>query len=157
MTAPLGWALAVLAVAVGYIGWGWPGVALAITVVVFWLLLQFSRALRVLREASGRPVGSVDNAVMLHAKLHRGLRLPQILKFTRSLGRKEPGPEGAASGAEERFTWTDAAGDSVQAVLRDGRLSEWTLLRAAAAGPTAQPPPPSPGPATEQSPGGPGT
>lgn len=127
--ATLGWALAVLGVAAGYVGWGWPGVALAVTVVAFWLLLQFNRALRVLREASGRPVGSVDNAVMLHARLHRGMRLPQILKLTRSLGRKEPAQPHSAP---ERFAWADAAGDSVQAVLVDGRLAEWTLTRAPA-------------------------
>jgi hypothetical protein len=48
-SALVGWALAVAAVAAGYVGYGWPGVVLAVTVVVFWLLLQFSRALRVMR------------------------------------------------------------------------------------------------------------
>ncbi|MBL8290068.1 MAG: hypothetical protein JNL85_18930 [Rubrivivax sp.] len=165
MNAALGWGLAALAVAAGFIGWGWPGVALALTVIVFWLLLQFSRSLRVLREASGRPVGSVDNAVMLHAKLHRGLRLPQILRLTRSLGRKEPVPQAGATGAapggpgasvEERFSWADAGGDSVLAVLRDGRLAEWTLTRRAA-GPGAPAPPPQPQAATSGSGDAPGT
>jgi hypothetical protein len=44
-------------------------VVLAVTVVVFWLLLQFSRALRVMRRPPARPVGTVPNAVMLHARL----------------------------------------------------------------------------------------
>jgi len=53
MTAWVGWGLAVAALAVGYASYGWPGVVLALGVVVFWLLLQFSRALRALRLASG--------------------------------------------------------------------------------------------------------
>src|SRR5687767_15874082 len=84
----IGWALAALAVAVGYLQWGWQGVVLAVTVIVFWLLLQFSRALRVLRNAGQSPVGEVPNAVMLHAKLQRGQRLPEILRVTKSLGKK---------------------------------------------------------------------
>lgn len=138
MNATLGWALALLAFVAGYVGYGWRGVLLAFTVVAFWLLLQFSRSLRVLREAAGRPVGSVDNAVMLHSRLQAGMRLPQILKLTRSLGHQR------AEGGEEIFTWADAGGDSVQARLRDGRLAAWTLQRAdasPAAGPSVQPGP----------------
>jgi len=124
MSAAIGWGLALLAFVAGYVGYGWRGVALAATVVVFWLLLQFSRSLRVLREAAGRPVGSIDSAVMLHARMHAGMRLPQLLRLTRSLGRQ------GAEGADETFTWTDAAGDSVTARLRDGQLQAWTLHRA---------------------------
>ena len=137
MNATLGWGLALLAFVAGYVGYGWRGMLLALTVVGFWLLLQFSRSLRVLRDAAGRPVGSVDNAVMLHAKLHAGMRLPQILKLTKSLGTKsadEPGEPG------ESFGWADAAGDSVRVQLREGRLAAWTLQRAGD--------PRTPGPAT---------
>lgn len=109
----------------GYVGYGWRGVVLALTVVAFWLLLQFSRSLRVLREAAGRPVGSIDSAVMLHARMHAGMRLPQLLRLTRSLGRQ------GAEGDDETFTWTDAAGDSVTARLRGGQLRAWSLQRAA--------------------------
>jgi hypothetical protein len=125
-SALTGWALAVAAVVVGYLGYGWRGVALAATVTAFWLLLQFSRALRVLRTASANPVGQVRNAVMFHAKLHKGMRLPALLKITQSLGRKLDGP---ADGQAETFVWTDAAGDAVQAHLQGGRLTEWQLQR----------------------------
>jgi hypothetical protein len=121
----LGWALAVLAVAAGYQGWGWAGVALAVTVIAFWLLLEFSRSLRVLREAAGAPVGSVANAVMLNAKLEAGMRLPQILKLTRSLGRP-------VSQEPEVWAWADAAGDEVQVTLRAGLVAAWELKRAGA-------------------------
>ena len=127
MSNAMGWGLALGALAVGYTGYGWRGVALAVTVIIFWLLLQFSRALRALRNAAGRPVGVVDNAVMLHAKLNAGMRLPQILGLTRSLGNKLADPP------DEAFSWADAAGDSVRVQLRHGRLSAWTLQRAAEA------------------------
>ncbi|MCW5661215.1 MAG: hypothetical protein KIT60_26230 [Burkholderiaceae bacterium] len=120
----LGWALAALAVAIGYAQWGWQGVVLAVTMIVFWLLLQFSRALRVLRRAGAAPVGQVPNAVMLHAKLQRGQRLPQVLAVTKSLGTK-------VSDDPETFEWRDAGGDAVRIELRDGKVDRWTLLRAA--------------------------
>jgi len=122
----IGWALAALAVAVGYLQWGWQGVVLAVTVIVFWLLLQFSRALRVLRHAGESPLGAVPNAVMLHAKLQRGQRLPEILKVTKSLGKK-------VADAPETFEWRDAGGDAVRIELRNGKLEQWALLRASEA------------------------
>ena len=126
MNATVGWLLAAVAVAVGYVGYGWGGVVLAISVVVFWLLLQFSRAVRVMRDAAGRPVGTVDSAVMLQARLHKGQTLAQMIKLTRSLGEKR-------GDDPERYAWTDPAGDEVQVTLRDGRLAEWQLVRAAPA------------------------
>ncbi len=123
MNPLFGWALAVIAVAVGYVSWGWQGVVLAVSVVVFWLLLQFSRALRVMRQAAERPVGHVDNAVMLQARLKPGLLMMDILKLTRSLGQKvvdEP----------ETWVWTDGGGDRVRVEMRDGRSATVVLERA---------------------------
>jgi hypothetical protein len=120
--ALLGWALAVAAIAIGWVQWGWQGVVLAATVIVFWLLLQFSRALRVLRAAGQAPVGHVASAAMLNAKLHQGMRLPQILALTKSLGRK-------IADDPETFEWTDPGGDRVRLELRRARLAVWTLLR----------------------------
>ena len=126
LTNPVvGWALAALAIAIGYVQWGWSGVVLAFTMIVFWLLLQFSRALRVLRNAGQAPVGRVPNAVMLHAKLQRGQRLPQILVLTKCLGSK-------IADDPETFEWRDGGGDAVRIELRGGRLDRWDLQRAAA-------------------------
>ncbi len=125
MNAGLGWALAVAAVAAGYLGYGWRGVALAASVIAFWLLLQFSRALRVLRQAASRPVGHVANAVMLQARLQHGMRLPHVLKITGSLGRQ-------VSEDPEIWAWADAGGDEVQVVLQAGRVTAWDLKRAGA-------------------------
>ena len=130
----VGWALAAVAIAIGYLQWGWQGVVLAVTMIVFWLLLQFSRALRVLRTAGAAPVGQVPNAVMLHAKLQRGQRLPLILGFTKSLGKK-------VADNPETFEWRDGGGDAVRIELRDGKLDRWTLQRAADAANAAPDPP----------------
>ena len=123
MNPVIGWTLAALAVAAGFVGYGWRGLVLALTVIVFWLLLQFSRSLRALREAAGRPVGQIDNAVMLHSRLHEGMRLLDVLKLTKSLGTKLADPP------DEAFVWKDAAGDEVQVVLRGGRVSAVRLNR----------------------------
>lgn len=122
MDAKIGWLLAVLAIASGYWVYGWPGVALAASVVVFWLLLQFSRALRAMRAAVGAPVGRVPSAVMLHAKLNAGMRLMDVVLITRSLGRKlrdEP----------ETFAWRDESGAEVEIEFSNGRCNLWRLTR----------------------------
>ena len=122
MGAPLGWLLAALAVAAGFAGYGWRGLALSGSVIAFWLLLQFSRALRVMRLAAKAPVGHVPSAVMLHAKLHAGMRTMDVVKLTRSLGRKmrdEP----------ETFVWRDASGAEVEVEFGGGRCQRWRLTR----------------------------
>lgn len=123
MNTAIGWSLAAAALALGYLQWGWPGVALAVTLIVFWLLLQFSRALRALRKAGRSPMGHIDNAVMLNARLQRGQRLAQILALTRSLGLK-------LSDNPEAFEWRDAGGDAVRVEMVSGKLARWELQRA---------------------------
>jgi phosphatidylglycerophosphate synthase len=122
MSPLVGWGLAVLGIAAGYVGWGWPGVVLGITVLVFWLLLQFSRSLRVLKNAAGKPVGHVDSAVMLHSKLKNGMTLMQVLTLTRSLGTK-------LSETPERWGWADQGGARVNLQFDGGKLQSWDLLR----------------------------
>lgn len=122
-SSSIGWALAAAAVAAGTWQWGWRGLVLALTLVVFWLLLQFGRALRAMRQAASAPVGHVHSAVMLHAKLRLGLSLVQILGLTGSLGHKH-------SEMPEQYLWTDAGGDRLRVTLTQGRLSHWTLERA---------------------------
>ena len=122
MNPILGWGLAVLGTALAYVQYGWQGVLFAITLVVFWLLLQFSRAMRVMRMAAGAPVGHIDSAVMLHARLKPGMRLLEILPLTRSLGRK-------VADVPETFVWTDGSGASVRIELVNGRCTAWHLER----------------------------
>ncbi|NDY92722.1 hypothetical protein [Ideonella livida] len=127
MDARWGWALAMLALGVGWWQGGWPGVVLAVTVVVFWLVLQFSRVLRVLRKAAVAPKGRVGSAVMVHAKLRKGLTLVQILPLTGSLGQAQE-VQGHPPRAE-RFVWDDESGARLTLTLMGGRLAEWTLSR----------------------------
>lgn len=124
MSAKLGWGLAVLAVALGYVQFGWRGVLVAVSGIVFWLLLQFARALRVMRAAGAAPVGQVASAVMLHARLQRGQRLMDLIALTHSLGEK-------LSDTPETYRWQDASGAAVDVALVDGRVTRWALRRPA--------------------------
>ncbi len=137
MSAWVGWGLAVALVVLGWWQYGWQGVVFAVTGTVFWLLLSFSRVMRTLRAAGGRPVGSTANAVMLNAGLHRGMRLLDIIKRTGSLGRRVGEGE-----RPEVWAWADAGGDEVQAEIVDGRLEKWTLVRAAASAEASEAPAP---------------
>ena len=127
MSAVVGWALAAAALFIGWRGYGWQGLAFAFTLIVFWLLLQFNRGVRVMRDASQSPVGHVQSAVMLNAKLHRGMSLMQIVKMTSSLGRR-------VGERPEVWEWADDGGSSVAITVVDGRCTEWTLHRPAGDG-----------------------
>lgn len=123
----VGWGLAIAAVVAGYWSYGWPGLALALTAIVFWLLLQFSRAMRVMRKAGSAPLGQVGSAVMLNAKLRAGMTMLEILPLTGSLGAV------VGDAADESFRWRDAGGASVRLLLKNGRLQSWQLEREDAA------------------------
>ncbi len=120
----VGVALALAALVLGGLLLGWQGVVFATTGIVFWLLLQMSRLMRVMKMAGAAPLGSVANAVTLHAQLHAGMKLVDLITLAGSLGVKQ---------APETFAWRDGGGDTVEVVLRKGRLAEWRLVRASAA------------------------
>ena len=123
MNAPVGSALAAAALFAGWQGYGWQGLVFAFTVIVFWLVLQFNRALRVMKNAAGAPVGHVKSAVMLHSKLQSRLTLMQVVAMTHSLGRK-------LSADPETWAWSDAGGATVTLVFVSGKLERWALSRA---------------------------
>jgi hypothetical protein len=118
----IGGALALAALVLGGVLYGWKGVILALTGVVFWLLMQFTRLMRVMRMAGSSPVGHVDSAIMLNAKLKPGMKLVDVLPLTLSLGRK-------TADTPETYVWADQGGLSVEVVLEQGRVSRWTLQR----------------------------
>jgi hypothetical protein len=120
----IGGLLAAIVVGVGYARFGWQGLLFGITVVVFWLLLQFSRTLRVMQKAAEAPKGRIDSAVRVHAKLKPGLRLLEILPITGSLGVRA-----GAEGDEEHWVWTDEGEARLTLRLRRGRLVDWQLQR----------------------------
>lgn len=120
----IGWALAALFVGLAWQQYGWQGLLFGFSVVVFWLLLQLSRTLRVMRGAAQRPVGHVDSAVMLHAKLKPGLTMLQVFALTRSLGRK-------IGEGEDDWAWSDEGGSTVRLHFAHGKLATFELDRPA--------------------------
>ncbi len=124
MNPIVGWALAAAALAAGWRGYGAPGLALAASVIVFWLLIQFNRTVNVMRNAANAPVGHVDSAVMLHAKLRTGLPMMQVVTLTKSLGRR-------VAEHPETWAWADASGCEVAIVFDKGRCTRWSLNRPA--------------------------
>jgi len=124
MNTWIGSALALAALISGGLLYGWKGVILALTIVVFWLLLQFAKLMRIMRMASDAPVGHIESAVMLNAKLQAGMKLIDLLPLTRSLGRK-------LSDAPETYGWIDPGGIQVEVVMNAGKVQSWNLVRPA--------------------------
>jgi hypothetical protein len=117
----IGVGLALASLILGGLLLSWQGAIFAATGIVFWLLLQMSRLMRIMKTAGAAPLGSVGNAVMLASKLHAGMKLVDLINLAGSLGSKQ---------APETFVWRDAGGDAVEVVLRKGKLVEWRLIRA---------------------------
>jgi len=128
MNPVLGWGLAFAALVAGWFSYGWPGLALAFSVIVFWLLIQFSRSLRVMRDAAASPVGFVASAVMLHSKLRAGLPMLQVVRLTKSLGRRVGE---APEASRETWAWTDDSAAEVRIVFDKGLCTHWELRRPA--------------------------
>ncbi len=113
-------ALCVLA----YRAYGWAGLALALGAVVMWALMHMSRMLVVLRRTAQRPVGTVASAVMLHARLARGMTLLQVLALTQALGERV-----GQDDSDEHYQWTDGSQARVHCAFTNGKLAHWELLR----------------------------
>ncbi len=104
---------------------GWAGIALAGGGVVMWILLHFTRMLTILKKAADRPIGHVASAVMLNAKLKKGVSLMHVIAMTRSLGSlQSPKDE-----QPEIFSWADSGQSTVTCTFVGGKLTEWTLHR----------------------------
>ncbi len=130
MNPIVGWALAGAALLAGWQSYGWHGLVLAVTLIVFWLVLQFNRALRIMKNAASAPVGHVNSAVTLHSKLQVRMTLMQVVAMTHSLGRK-------LEAEPETWAWSDAGGATATLVFVGGKLERWALSREAAdSGPT---------------------
>jgi hypothetical protein len=115
----------VVVIGVAWRAYGWPGVAIAVTGIVMWMLLHFTRLMKVLQRASNRPVGYCDSAVMLNARLRPGRNLLHVVAMTRALGEqlspKEEQPE--------IYRWTDGSASHVTCEFRHGKLVKWELFR----------------------------
>jgi hypothetical protein len=115
----------VILVVAAYRAYGWAGVAMAVGVLVMWLLLHFTRLMRVLQRAANRPIGYVDSAVMLNAKLKPGVTLMHVIAMTRALG-ELISPKDAQP---ELYRWTDGSQSSVSCEFLQGKLVKWELIR----------------------------
>jgi hypothetical protein len=115
----------ILLVAGAYRAYGWLGVAAVVTGLVMWLLLHFTRTLQVLKRAAQRPVGHVDSAVMLNARLQAGHSMLHAVALTRSLGAQQSEKDAQP----EIFRWTDAGGSHVTCEFLQGKLRSWALVR----------------------------
>ena len=107
--------------------YGWAGVAMAVSFLVMWMLLHFTRMVQVLKRATGRPVGYVDSAVMLNAKLKPKASLMHVLAMTRALGELRS-PKGVQP---EIFRWTDGSESYVDCTFVNGKLAGHSLTRPA--------------------------
>ena len=133
--------LPVLGVAVVAGAWkaaGWPGVALAAGAIVMWMLLHFTRMMKVLQRASNRPVGYVDSAVMLNAKLQPGVNMLHVVAMTRALGQQLSDKDAQP----EVFRWTDGSASHVTCTFDNGKLVKWELVRPPAGAEEPQQPTP---------------
>lgn len=137
--------VAIFVMAYRYYSWG--GVAMAASVLVSWMLLHFTRMMQVLKRAANRPIGYVDSAVMLNAKLKPNVTLMHVVAMTRALGElrtlKDIQPE--------VFRWTDGSHSYVDCTFVDGKLAGHSLTRpstndfdSADSGQTSENPPPAP-------------
>lgn len=105
--------------------YGWPGVALLGGGLVMWLLLHFTRTMRVLQRAANRPVGYVGSAVMLNAKLKPGMSLLHVVAMTQSLGQLLS----ERDAQPEVFRWSDGGASHVTCEFAVGKLTSHALLR----------------------------
>ena len=90
-----------------------------------WILLHFTRMVTVLSRAANRPVGHVGSAVMLNAKLKKGVNLMHVIAMTKSLGQRLS----AENTQPEVFKWTDQGESFVTCTFKDGKLTEWAMTR----------------------------
>ena len=115
----------IVAVALAYRLYGWMGVAAVGSGLVLWLLLHFTRLMTILKRAANRPIGYVDSAVMLNAKLKPGMTLMHVIAMTRALGQLQTDKEAQP----EIFRWTDASQSHVSCTFVGGKLAQHVLFR----------------------------
>jgi hypothetical protein len=108
-----------------YRSYGWQGLVVVFSMLVFGVLLHFSRMMQVLKRAANRPIGYVDSAVMLNAKLKPGATLLHVVAMTRALGLLK-----TTKGEQpEVFEWKDGSESVVTCTFVGGKLAHHVLVR----------------------------
>lgn len=117
--------------------WGAMGLAAVGGGIVMWLLLHFNRLMAVMRRAANTPIGWVDSAVMLNARLKPGATLLHVMALTRSIGQPldAHGQEIPVQSAQlneqpqQSYRWRDNSNSAVTCYFEDGKLIRWELFR----------------------------
>jgi hypothetical protein len=124
-----------LATALAYAAWrsySWPGLILALLMLSFWLLLHFTKLMRLLRTVANRPLGRVRDATVLAKHLKPGMPLVDVMRLTLSIGALQSAPDTEP----EVRTWSDDAGRTAICSFEQGRLVSFRVEA------TPQPEPP---------------
>jgi hypothetical protein len=119
------WVAGVAVVALAYQKYGWPGVVAVSGAIVMWMLLHFTRMLTVLKRAANQPMGYVASAVMLNAKLRKGVNLLHVMALTRSIGLLQTEKDAQP----EIYRWTDNSQSHVTCSFVNSKLQSWELYR----------------------------
>ena len=97
---------------------------LDVTEVEFWLQTQFSRSMRMRRQAKESPIGRVDDVVMLHSKPKPDLHLLDVMPLTRNLGKM-------VADVTDTFVRTDASDERLRVEFSQDRFNAFALKRIA--------------------------
>jgi hypothetical protein len=140
-----------LALALSYAAWrsyGAQGLLLAVLMLSFWLLLHFTKLMRLLRTVAARPMGRVSDAAALQTRLKRGMAMVDVIRLTLSLGQLRTPPDTEP----EQRAWADDAGQALVATFEHGRLLAWRLEALGQAASTRAPAPAGEVPGEEATP-----
>lgn len=110
-----------LALALSYAAWrsyGVQGLLLAVLMLSFWLMLHFTKLMRLLRTVATRPMGRVSSATALLQRLKPGMAMVDVMRLTLSIGELRTPPD---TEPEER-QWADDTGQAVVCRFEHGRL-----------------------------------
>ena len=120
------WLFPTLVLALCYAAWrsyGWQGLVLAMLMSSFWVLLHFTKLMRLLRAAAARPKGAVADIPALQRHLRTGMPLHDVVRRTACLGERP-----ADATADEVFDWHDEQGRVLRLHFQAGRLQRFERL-----------------------------
>ena len=115
------WLFPAMAAALAYAAWrsySWPGLILALLMLSFWLLLHFTKLMRLLRTVANRPLGRVRDVGAMAKRLKPGMPLVDVMRLTLSIGALRSAPDTDS----ELRTWSDDAGRTAICHFEQGRL-----------------------------------
>lgn len=120
------WLFPTLVLALCYAAWrsyGWQGLVLAMLMSSFWVLLHFTKLMRLLRAAAARPKGIVADIPALQRHLRPGMPMHEVVRRTACLGERP-----ADATTDEVFDWRDAQGRALRLHFEAGRLARMSRV-----------------------------